>query len=152
MVHIGHVSDWVQYVARNYTLSDLLGFAEECGWLEDEGVKYIDLTSSGFLAAIGGQWFDPKEAMLELVKVEKPLDRHQHMGSDTAVVVLGVTDQDDHEFWSDRSDEWELAYDRQVVVIPRGSIHGFRPDNSGEPFYLLVAANPPIADDDTVFV
>jgi len=151
MIHIGQMSRWVQYVARHFAIVDMINYADEVGWSVKDGLRHVSLTGSPVLSAIGAEWFAPEVATLGLERVDASISRHRRT-RDVASVVLGITDEEDNESWSDVTDQWELLYDRQVLVIPAGSVHGIRLDPSHRPFYLLTATTPSGDVDDTQFV
>jgi|GEM_PF-6358639 len=153
MAHLGQLTQLVQTIARNYSLNDLLGYAEETGWNDEDNLSYVDLTNSSFLMTIGIPQRHASEVSVEFLKVTGTIKPHWHSLSDAVVLAL-CEDECKESAWFDAEEgRWGLLYDRDVVVVPRGVEHGFRADEPHHrSLYLLSVSSPAIKDGDTQYV
>jgi len=135
------------YPAALAAINDL---SEEL-WEEDKGCLYTPLTNTGLVMRLTGGSFPAQQVEIESLKVTGTLAPHLHERSNTAALVTGVGIDGAPEQWLD--DRWHPLSEGQIVEIPAGTPHGFRVNQTTlEPFFLLVVADPPIADGDTVYI
>ena len=129
---------------------ELVAYAEG-KWTPEEGLEYITL-SRAYASSTLRQML-PEDVSVEFIKVTGELAPHYHSRSDAAVVVLGdtvgaamVPTEEDHR-------RWRFVHNQSLILIPRGIVHGFRPDEAtNKPFYLIAVEHPRIADDDITYL
>ena len=117
-------------------------------WQPYDGCQYATISGTPIAESVFGRPL-PSDIEVELVKVMGEFSPHIHQNSDVVAVARGVF-RDEAEAWFTLDEDWESLHEGQVIVIPRGTPHGFRIDpTSKEHYCLITVSNPPLADDDT---
>jgi len=132
-------------------------------WIEGEGLRFVSLNDSSFAVGLrqqvrelDGSTVDFRKFVeavdINLIEVTGHAKPHHHEGSD---VVLRCISQDSLcRIFSTPVGlpHWHPARYGELIVLPRGTVHGF--DRQGPvmaPFRLVDFNYPPLGDEDVVY-
>ena len=148
----------------NHCDFNVRSFIDSLSLNEEDGYRYGDCRSLVMNAGqelrrvpgeLGGnpeRYRALESVEFELLIVDKGIKPHYHKHSDS-VVLVWKDSRAQHEYLlkskEDQITVWNQLHPGNVLFLPRGVIHGFRPGitNWLEPVVLFVASFPPIVDD-----
>jgi hypothetical protein len=134
-------------------------------WIQEEGFSYHTLEGRKLQGLVWHDMpalFHESGAETEIVRVEGVIPPHFHSKHDAVAVCKGIAGLRNASWplvwnpWQGNGHgDWIRVCKEQVLLIPRGTVHGFSAKWSAgdmSPLYLLIVNNRPFEDGDVQYV